>query len=111
MAFNVILVVSLEPRSVQEKQLSVHEGTTANQALRASGLLDAMTNVQLQGLELAIWGRMAPGGQVLQPGDRLELVRPLLVDPKVARRERFAHQGAKKAGLFKTRRAGGKAGY
>ena len=105
------LVVSLAPRSIQEVQLRVEEGTTASQALRTSGLLYALTEEQLQSLELAIWGRKAPGNQVLCPDDRLELVRPLLVDPKVARRERFAHQGAKKAGLFKTRRAGGKAGY
>ena len=111
MAFNVSLVVSLAPRSIQEVQLSVEEGTTAGQALRASGLLDSLTEIQVEGLELAIWGRKAPGNQVLQSNDRVELVRPLLVDPKVARRERFAHQGAKKAGLFKTRRAGGKAGY
>lgn len=105
------LVLSLAPRSIQEMQLSVEEGTTASQALRASGWLEAIPDAQLQRLELAIWGRQAPGTQVLQDNDRLELVRPLLVDPKVARRERFAHQGAKKAGLFKTRRAGGKAGY
>lgn len=105
------VVVSLAPRSLQEVQLIVEEGTTANLALRASGLLDGLTRAQLQSLELAIWGRKATGGQVLQPNDRLELLRPLLVDPKVARRERFAQQGAKKAGLFKTRRVGGKAGY
>ena len=105
------LVLSWAPRSIQKMQLSVEEGTTASQALRASGLLEAIPDAQLQRLELAIWGRQAPGTQVLQDNDRLELVRPLLVDPKVARRERFAHQGAKKAGLFKTRRAGGKAGY
>ena len=111
MAFNVTLVVSLVQRTVPEMQFRVEEGTTASQALRASGLTDSITDLQLQSLELAVWGRKAPGSQVLQPDDRLELVRPLLVDPKVARRERFAHQGAKKAGLFKTRRAGGKAGY
>ena len=105
------VVVSLAPRSVQQIPLRVEEGTTASQALRASGLLDAIAEEQLQSLELAIWGHKAPGTQVLRPNDRLELVRPLLVDPKVARRERFAHQGAKKAGLFKTRRLGGKAGY
>jgi uncharacterized protein len=108
---SVTLVAALAPRSVQSMELSVEEGTTASQALRASGLLDSLTEEQLQSLELAIWGRKAPGSQVLQPNDRLELVRPLFVDPKVARRERFNRQGAKKAGLFKSRRAGGKAGY
>ena len=99
------------PRTTQELQFNVEEGTTASQALLASGLLDAISEVQLQSLELAIWGRKVAASQALQPHDRLELLRPLLVDPKVARRERFAHQGAKKAGLFKTRRSGGKAGY
>jgi sulfur carrier protein len=47
----------------------------------------------------------------LQDGDRLEIYRPLKVDPKVARRERFARQGAKTTGLFAKRRPGAKAGY
>jgi sulfur carrier protein len=47
----------------------------------------------------------------LQDGDRLEWLRPLQVDPKVARRERFKRQGAKTAGLFAQRRQGAKAGY
>ncbi|MDH5708755.1 MAG: RnfH family protein, partial [Hylemonella sp.] len=49
--------------------------------------------------------------QVLRDLDRVELYRPLKVDPKVARRERFARQGARGAGLFASKRAGAKAGY
>jgi len=44
-------------------------------------------------------------------GDRLEVYRPLTVDPKVARRARFVRQGAKTAGLFANKRPGAKAGY
>ena len=44
-------------------------------------------------------------------GDRVEVYQPLKVDPKVARRERFAKQGARSAGLFASRRAHSKAGY
>ncbi|MCB2018938.1 MAG: RnfH family protein, partial [Hydrogenophaga sp.] len=47
----------------------------------------------------------------LRDGDRLELYRPLRVDPKVARRERFVGQGAKAAGLFSRRRPHSKSGY
>ncbi|HYP70717.1 MAG TPA: RnfH family protein, partial [Variovorax sp.] len=47
----------------------------------------------------------------LKDGDRLELCRDLVVDPKVARRERFARQGARGTGLFAKRRTGAKAGY
>ena len=108
---DIVLVLALAPRSVQEYRLSVEEGTTVSQALRQSALAETWPAAQLESLEIAIWGRKVPGNHVLHANDRLELLRPLLVDPKVARRERFAHQGAKKAGLFKTRRRGGKAGY
>jgi uncharacterized protein len=111
MSFWVNLVISLESRSVQEMQICVEEGTTAAQVLRASGVLENLTKAQLQNLELTLWGRKIAGSHQVRPKDRLELLRPLLVDPKVARRERFANQGAKKAGLFKTRRTGAKAGY
>lgn len=60
---------------------------------------------------LALWGRPADPAQVLREGDRLEWLRPLKVDPKVARRERFKGQGAKTAGLFASRRPGAKPGY
>ena len=43
--------------------------------------------------------------------DRVEVYRPLKVDPKVARRERFARQGARTTGLFARQRPGGKSGY
>jgi len=47
----------------------------------------------------------------LRAGDRLEIYRPLRVDPKVARRERFAKQGARTTGLFARQRPGAKTGY
>jgi hypothetical protein len=49
--------------------------------------------------------------QVLQDLDRVEIYRPLKVDPKVARRTRFVEQGARTAGLFARKRPGAKAGY
>jgi len=51
-----------------------------------------------------IWGRKCRWDTPLQEGDRVELCRPLRVDPKVARRERFQQQGARTAGLFAARR-------
>jgi uncharacterized protein len=62
-------------------------------------------------LHYAVWGVKATAEQVLKDADRLELCRPLRVDPKVARRERFAKQGARTSGLFATRRPGAKSGY
>jgi len=62
-------------------------------------------------LDVGVWGKAVSRQHALRAGDRVELYRPLTVDPKVARRARFVRQGAKSAGLFATRRAGGKAGY
>ena len=61
--------------------------------------------------ETAVWGKPVEPLHVLKDGDRLEVLRPLRVDPKVARRERFQKQGAKTAGLFAKRRVGAKPGY
>ncbi len=49
------------------------------------------------------WRRVPPT-QPLQAGDQLSLCRPLRVDPKTARRQRFAAQGTRRAGLFAARR-------
>lgn len=58
-----------------------------------------------------IWGRKHGPEAVLHDRDRVEVYRPLRVDPKVARRERFNRQGARSTGLFAQRRPGAKAGY
>ncbi len=64
-----------------------------------------------QGAFVAVWGVKASLDQLLASDDRVELCRPLRVDPKVARRERFAKQGARTSGLFLQRRPGAKPGY
>jgi hypothetical protein len=61
--------------------LQLAEGSTAGDAVRASGL-DAA------GLAIGIGGKRVAGGRVLQEGDRVELLRPLAADPNEARRRR-----------------------
>jgi uncharacterized protein len=60
---------------------------------------------------VCIWGKKTNPDHVLRDLDRLEICRPLTVDPKVARRERFQKQGSSRAGLFSKRREGAKPGY
>ena len=81
------------------------------QAVNDSDLSTRFPDVDFGALTCGIWGRAVMPDQVLQQGDRIELCRPLQVDPKVARRERFARQGARGTGLFAKRRSGGKPGY
>ncbi len=111
---NLVRIVALyspAPRVVHERVFEVPLGATALQALQASGLLQACPELQGKTLDLGLWGRTCPPSQLLQDGDRLEIYRPLRVDPKVARRERFKGQGVRTAGLFTQRRPGAKAGY
>lgn len=111
MAVTVNLVYSPQARVVQHWVLVLDDGATVADAVRRSAVLAPLTAAQADALACGVWGRKVPHSHVLQDGDRVELYRALLVDPKVARRERFVGQGAKTAGLFAKRRAGAKAGY
>ncbi len=104
----VTLAWSLAARQVTEWTLELPEGSTVDQALaRLPEHPETASLPPLAELLVAVWGRAATPGQVLRDRDRLELLRPLRVDPKVARRERFQKQGARAAGLF-ARRPGGR---
>ena len=109
--FHVTVVYSPRARVVHEVLLQLPPGSTVAQAVSASGLLEQCTELQGTKLLSGVWGRKAGADQVLRDQDRVEIYRPLKVDPKVARRERFAKQGARSAGLFARRRPGAKPGY
>ncbi len=111
MSIQVVVVYAPTPRNVQEIALTLPEGSTVGDAIAASGLAASPADFKSHSLLAGIWGRKAPLMTPLRDLDRVEIYRPLKVDPKVARRTRFASQGAKKAGLFAKRRAGAKTGY
>jgi putative ubiquitin-RnfH superfamily antitoxin RatB of RatAB toxin-antitoxin module len=107
----VTLVYSPKPRVVRELIASVPDGTTVHQALVLSGMMAEYPDLANDETKIGIWGRLSSHTQALRDQDRIEVYRPLTVDPKVARRERFTKQGAKAAGLFAKKRSGAKAGY
>lgn len=96
----VTLVHSPAPRTWEEQTLRLPAGATLADALSLSGWKERLRLVGHPELVLGVWGRQAPLDAVLHDGDRVEVVRPLRVDPKVARRERFRKQGTRAAGLF-----------
>lgn len=107
----ITLVHSPAPRQVWEVCVHVPVGCTVQLALDEAGWLKAYPEIGTHALTLGVWGRRIGLAHVLRDGDRLEIYRPLRVDPKVARRERFVGQGARGTGLFAKRKAGSKAGY
>lgn len=111
MTIRVIVACSPAPREVLEVGLDLPEGSSVRQALQASGLAGRCPELDLDRASVGVWGRKAALDLVLREQDRVEVYRPLRVDPKVARRERFVKQGAGTAGLFTKRRPGAKAGY
>ncbi len=82
---------------VDSCSLRLPPGSTLAQAVLASGLLQRH-GLQLQQLQAGIWGRMQPPDTLLRAGDRVEIYRPLQVDPKEARRLRYGrHKAAAQA--------------
>lgn len=82
--------------------LELPAGATLADALghaRRAGLLaaDEFRAIEADRLSIAVHGRSRPLEQALRDGDRIELLGPLTVDPKVARQRRVAHRRAAQA--------------
>jgi uncharacterized protein len=89
----VSLVYCAGPSQVDEVQLNLPVGTPLSQALQLSGLLQRH-GLDLQHIQAGIWGRNQALDVVLRERDRVEVYRPLLVDPKEARRLRYGRHKA-----------------
>ena len=90
-ALNITVACSPAAREVFEVVLTLAPGSTVADAIHASALLAKLPS--LDSNAVGVWGRKAPLNQELRDGDRVEIYRPLTVDPKVARRERFFQTG------------------
>lgn len=107
----VTLVYASGPRMVHEHAVELNGGCSVEQAVDAAGWWCTFPELADADVCWGIWGRTVELAADLRDGDRVEAYRPLRVDPKVARRERFTGQGARGTGLFSKRRPGSKAGY
>ncbi len=79
-------------------RLDVAGGTTVGQALRASGILALHPEIDPARQRVGIFGQFVGHEHVLAAGDRVEIYRPLLADPKAGRQARVARQRADRAG-------------
>ncbi|MFK7974565.1 MAG: RnfH family protein [Halioglobus sp.] len=70
--------------------LDVAEGTTALEAAQQSGVAAQFENVNLEDAKFGIFGKVVAPTQKLKPGDRVEIYRPLIADPKEVRKARAA---------------------
>lgn len=83
---NVEVVFALPRRQVLVT-VTLEEGATVAEAIHASGLAERFPDEQLDALPTGIWGRPADRDAVVSDGDRVEVYRPLEIDPREARRQ------------------------
>lgn len=89
-----ISVVYADERGILERHLEVPRGTTAGQALRQAQLQRERPGLTVGEGDLGVFGRRVSPGHVLRAGDRVEVYRPLTIDPMQARRQRAARPGS-----------------
>jgi putative ubiquitin-RnfH superfamily antitoxin RatB of RatAB toxin-antitoxin module len=87
----VVYALSEEQHSVT---LSMPVGATVEAAVSRSGLLQRFADIGRRPLQCAIFNRVVGGAEVLRSGDRIEILRPLQVDPKEQRRREAARTRA-----------------
>lgn len=102
----VEVVYCPRPGQVDTVTLQLPAGAVLADALQASGLLQRH-GLRLEGLTAGIWSRARPHDSLLREDDRVEIYRPLTVDPKEARRLRYKRQRDDAAGQAAGRPAGG----
>ena len=70
------------------KTLTLPAGSTVEAAIRASGLLEEFPQIDLGINRAGVFGEMVSLDEGLKGGERVEVYRPLIADPKEARRHR-----------------------
>ena len=84
-----VQVVYADPQRQITRDVTVTADATVEAAIHASGIL-AELPAGFAPAAVGIWGRIVSGDEKLRAGDRIELYRPLRIDPKEARRRRAA---------------------
>ncbi len=73
-------------------------GSTVQEAIEASGILDRFPDIDLTTQKVGVFGKLKKTDQVLRDGDRVEIYRPLIADPKEVRKQRAAQGKRMKKG-------------
>lgn len=81
------------PEKQYLQRVKLDEGATVEEAIRASGLLELRSDIDLSKNKVGIYSRPVKLMDVLSDGDRVEIYRPLIADPKELRRQRAEKAG------------------
>lgn len=81
------------PEKQYLQRVKLDEGATVEEAIRASGLLELRSDIVLSKNKVGIYSRPVKLADVVSDGDRVEIYRPLIADPKELRRQRAEKAG------------------
>ena len=70
------------------RRIELVEGSTVMQAIDASGIVEMLPYAAVDPDRLGIFSRKVSPQQIVQEGDRIEIYRPLTLNPMEARRRR-----------------------
>jgi putative ubiquitin-RnfH superfamily antitoxin RatB of RatAB toxin-antitoxin module len=89
MTESVVVEVVLATRERQVLlSLNVDEGATVAEAIAASGIASRFPGLVVDEMPVGIWGKPVGRESTVRGGDRVEIYRPLEIDPREARRQR-----------------------
>lgn len=91
-----VKVAYATPRCQEVVEVRLHAGARALDAVLASGLAQRHPEINLDALVLGVYGEVVDAQTLLQSGDRVEIYRPLVADPKEARRARAASRSRRR---------------
>ena len=94
-SFDVEVIYALPDRAVVKAYRLVPPATVAD-ALALAAADPDFHGIDVNGAATGIFGRAVPRTRMLQRGDRIEIYRPLAVDPKEARRQRVQRARAQR---------------
>lgn len=86
------------PQRQERVPLQLPNGSTVQQAIEASGLLQKHADIDLKKNKVGVFGKLVRLDAPLRDRDRVEIYRPLLADPKEVRRKRAEEGRAMKKG-------------
>ncbi|ABZ75914.1 protein of unknown function UPF0125 [Shewanella halifaxensis HAW-EB4] len=84
----LVEVIYALPKQQKLIKLQIPPGTTCIDAVKLSDMQNYFPEIDLETVKLGIFSRLVKHDEVLLPGQRVEIYRPLIADPKDVRRKR-----------------------
>ncbi|MDR2015366.1 MAG: RnfH family protein [Azoarcus sp.] len=91
-------VTYAKPERQEVVTVKLSTGSTLQQAIEASGLLERYPEIDLAKAKIGVYGKLSRMDAVARDRDRVEIYRPLIADPKEVRKQRAAEGKAMKKG-------------